>query len=109
MVGAGVAGLTAARALHDAGWQVVVVEGRERLGGRTYTADFAGGRADLGGSWIHGAKNNPVAAYADAVGLRRYPHGVDPGWLYDAIDGASLSDDELLALYGIVVGFEANA
>lgn len=103
------AGLTAARALHDAGWKVVVVEGRDRLGGRTFTANFGGGRADLGGAWIHGATNNPVADYADAIGLRRTPHDLDPGWIYDAIDGRSVDDDELLALLRTVERFERDA
>lgn len=70
MVGAGVAGLTAATLLSDAGQRVVVLEARDRVGGRVVT-DRAGGTAtDLGASWIHGVTDSPVAATAAAFGMR---------------------------------------
>ena len=70
VVGAGVAGLTAARLLAQAGQRVVVLEARDRIGGRTWT-DRADGRVtDLGASWIHGVDDSPLAAAAGAFGLR---------------------------------------
>ena len=45
-IGAGMAGVGAAGALHDLGYDVTVVEGRERLGGRTFTDDSLGAIAD---------------------------------------------------------------
>ncbi|MDY0909388.1 NAD(P)/FAD-dependent oxidoreductase [Microbacterium sp. CFBP9034] len=69
VVGAGVAGLTAARLLADAGRRVVVLEARDRVGGRVWT-DRSGGRVtDLGASWIHGIDDSPVAAAATAFGM----------------------------------------
>ena len=69
IIGAGVAGLTAARLLGRAGRRVVVLEARDRVGGRVWT-DRTGGRVtDLGASWIHGIVGSPVAAAADAFGL----------------------------------------
>lgn len=53
VVGGGVAGLTAARELHKAGLDVVVVEARDRLGGRTWTADYQGLPVEMGGAWVH--------------------------------------------------------
>ena len=65
VVGAGVAGLTAARSLTDAGVECVVLEARDRIGGRLHTVD----RVDLGGSWIHHPEGNPLRAFADEVGV----------------------------------------
>jgi polyamine oxidase len=69
VVGAGVAGLTAARLLHDAGKDVVVLEARDRIGGRTHTVD-APHALDLGAAWIHGTEGNPVAERLQELGVR---------------------------------------
>jgi polyamine oxidase len=69
VVGAGIAGLTAANALSTAGVDCVVLEARERIGGRLHTIDLAGTPVDLGGSWIHHPVGNPLRAFADQVGL----------------------------------------
>ena len=69
VVGAGMAGLAAARILHDTGLQVTIVEARNRLGGRTWTSDSLGAACDLGASWIHGADDNPLALWAATLGL----------------------------------------
>ena len=55
VVGAGMAGLAAAIDLKAAGFTVIVVEGRERVGGRVFTdTSLDGLPLDLGASWIHG-------------------------------------------------------
>lgn len=110
IIGAGVAGLSAARALTDAGWPVVVLEARDRLGGRTYTADLGGGRVDLGGAWIHGPnQDNPVAQYVDAVGLQRTFHDTETSWMFDAVDGVELTAGELAELLAGISRFDARA
>lgn len=70
VVGAGVAGLTAARLLAGAGRRVVVLEARDRVGGRVHTDRADGCVTDLGASWIHGVTGSPVAAAAEASGMR---------------------------------------
>ena len=73
VVGAGIAGLTAARALHGAGAEVVVLEGRDRIGGRTHTVDVGAVPVDLGGSWIHAGTESPMLPFVDALGIGRLP------------------------------------
>lgn len=70
VIGAGIAGLTAARALKRAGVDVTVVEARDRLGGRIHTFREWGSTVELGASWLHGTKNNPLAKLADEAGVK---------------------------------------
>ncbi len=69
VVGAGVSGLTAARLLARSGQRVVVLEARDRVGGRVWTDRADGHAMDRGASWIHGIDDNPVAAAAVAIGM----------------------------------------
>lgn len=61
IVGAGAAGLTVANALTTAGIETLVLEGRDRLGGRIWSTEIAGAPVDLGGMWLSGSEGNPVA------------------------------------------------
>ncbi len=70
VIGAGVAGLTTAQLLADAQRRVVVLEARDRIGGRVWTDRSDGLVTDLGASWIHGITDSPVAAAAEAFGMR---------------------------------------
>lgn len=70
VIGAGVAGLAAARALTDQGIAVQVLEARDRLGGRIVTSRAHLGRAiDLGAAWVHGVTGDPIAALARGAGV----------------------------------------
>src|SRR5690349_14459016 len=72
IVGAGLAGLTAARRLVAAGHSVVVLEARERVGGRTLNADLGGGHVtELGAQFID-PTHTRIAALARAVGVRTF-------------------------------------
>jgi glycine/D-amino acid oxidase-like deaminating enzyme len=53
VVGAGFAGVTAARELSTRGRRVLVLEARDRIGGRTWTDSFAGKSVEMGGTWVH--------------------------------------------------------
>lgn len=71
VVGAGISGLAAARQLADQGEDVLVLEARDRIGGRIWTSDdWDGAPVDLGASWIHGVDNNPITALAARAGAR---------------------------------------
>ena len=69
VVGAGMSGLAAARTAIEAGLDVEVVEARLRPGGRMITDHSLGLPTDLGASWIHGPRGNPVMALARRFGL----------------------------------------
>ena len=53
VVGGGFAGMTAAREARLRGRSVLVLEARERLGGRTWSAEWDGVRVEYGGAWVH--------------------------------------------------------
>lgn len=92
VVGAGVAGLSAARVLQDAGVDVLVLEARDRIGGRIWTADVGGAPVDLGGAWMHGTEDNPVADFADAQGLAYTRDKTRWTVLYDEATDRQLGD-----------------
>jgi monoamine oxidase len=68
VIGAGLSGLAAASELQAHGHEVVVVEARNRTGGRIWTSrEWADIPLDLGASWIHGVQGNPLTELADAI------------------------------------------
>jgi len=84
VIGAGGAGLSAARQLLAAGLKVEVLEGRDRIGGRAFTDTSSIGELwDRGCSWLHASEVNPFVAYARAnrfeVFPDRYPRRVYDG------------------------------
>jgi monoamine oxidase len=72
VVGAGFAGLAAARELDKRGRDVVVLEGRDRVGGRSSTATIAGVPVDLGGTFV-GPTQDAVVAMAAELGCETVP------------------------------------
>jgi monoamine oxidase len=76
VVGAGLAGLAAARTLRARGASVVVVEARERVGGRVLNHDIGDGKVvEVGGQWI-GPTQDRLAALAAELGVETFPtHG----------------------------------
>ncbi|OZC83377.1 amine oxidase [Rhodococcus sp. 06-418-5] len=70
VVGAGISGLVVATLLHRAGQRVVVLEARDRVGGRVRTLRTDEGTLDVGASWIHGTDDNPLADAVNAFGMR---------------------------------------
>jgi monoamine oxidase len=73
IVGAGLAGLTAARAIARAGHSVVVLEARERVGGRTWNRPVAGGSYIDAGAEFVGPTQDRIKALANAVGVETFP------------------------------------
>jgi polyamine oxidase len=73
IIGAGFAGLAAANALRHAGVDCVVLEARNRIGGRAHTEQVGGVPVDMGCSWIHEPEGNVISAFAAQAGVSRLP------------------------------------
>ncbi|QCE01119.1 non-specific polyamine oxidase [Vigna unguiculata] len=84
VIGAGISGIAAARSLYDASFKVIVLESRDRVGGRIYTDYSFGCPVDMGASWLHGVCNeNPLAPLIRGLGLTLYRTSSDNSVLYD--------------------------
>ena len=91
VIGAGMAGLAAARQLSGQGHQVTILEGRSRLGGRTWTsAAWADAPVDLGASWIHEMDGNPLTPLAQKAGAQLITTSYDSVVDYD-LDGRPIN------------------
>jgi monoamine oxidase len=76
VVGAGAAGIAAARTLRDAGLRCQVLEARDRPGGRAATdTTTLGAPFDLGATWLHAASHNPLRPLAEVLGMAPFDHG----------------------------------
>ncbi|MBF9233272.1 flavin monoamine oxidase family protein [Microvirga alba] len=93
IVGAGSAGISAARRLLAAGLSVSMLEARHRIGGRTLTVSLSGHPVDLGAHWLHAGPINPLVKLGRERGelLRRAPV---EGRLFIKGRQASLSESE---------------
>ena len=72
VIGAGIAGLTAAKKLQEAGFKVRVLEAQDKVGGRLRTNRSLGLPFDEGASWIHGIDGNPITALAQEAGMTTF-------------------------------------
>jgi len=72
VVGAGISGLGAAKDLHDSGYEVTVLEARNRIGGRIYTDRSLGFPLERGANWIHSNKldSNRLMSLKEELGLK---------------------------------------
>ncbi|KAI0498705.1 hypothetical protein KFK09_019595 [Dendrobium nobile] len=84
VIGGGFAGISAARALQNASFKVVLLESRHRIGGRACTDYSFGFPVDMGAAWLHGAcVKNPLAPVIGRLGLPLYRTSGDDSVLFD--------------------------
>lgn len=101
IVGAGLAGLTAARELSRRGHSVAVLEAYDRVGGRTLNHSFSDGTVvEVGGQWI-GPTQDRLAALAGELGIGTYP-------TYDEGENILHRDDRLVRYRGESFGLPAH-
>ncbi len=83
VIGAGMAGLACAARLSSQRLDVVVIEARDRVGGRIHTSHSWGDvPIDLGASWIHGTKGNPITDLARRANVRTVSTSYDSSELH---------------------------
>lgn len=94
VIGAGIAGLAAAQELHKQGHEVVVVEARERIGGRIWTStQWTDMPLDFGATWIHGTQGNPLTGLAEQIKAKHLTTSYDRTVTYNT-SGQPLSEAE---------------
>ncbi|UOQ90454.1 FAD-dependent oxidoreductase [Agromyces endophyticus] len=86
IVGAGASGLTAANKLKAAGKSVVVLEARDRIGGRLWTDDIDGAMLEIGGQWVSPDQDALIETIAE-LGLETYSRYREGENVYIAEDG----------------------
>jgi monoamine oxidase len=97
IVGGGAAGIAAARALAGTGFSYVVLEARDRVGGRTWTIDGLGQPFDMGAHWLHVAQSNPMVPLAKELGLDLVPSDPDSVQLFKTGQPRSEADQKAVA------------
>lgn len=98
VIGAGMSGLSAARTLADAGAKVLVLEARDRIGGRVWTSKaWPDMPVDMGASWIHGLRGNPVAELVAKHGIATRETDVDSLTVH-MTSGKAMSEAQVEAL-----------
>ena len=107
VIGAGVAGLGAARDLVAAGRPVVVLEARNRIGGRVWSVDMGDAVVDMGGSWLHGLRDNPLTGITESLGIELVPTDYEDALFFDS-NGAPMPwarlDDQYEAVEALLDG-----
>jgi len=97
VVGAGISGLSAADHLINIGKDILVLEARDRVGGRIWSHSWNGITIEEGANWIHTSDGNPLTKFADKHGFTTYETPLNSMVVY--LNGREINNDE----YGYIV------
>ena len=88
IIGAGMAGITAARQLQAIGFETIILESRDRPGGRILTSNVGNIPIDMGAAWIHGhTKENPLMDLVNKYKIQTAATNWDETWFYSRENG----------------------
>lgn len=105
VIGAGISGLAAAKQLKAEGFNVIVLEAQDKVGGRLRTDRSLGVAFDEGASWIHGINANPITMLAAQAGMDTFETVDESRVSYDiggVLRSAATYDNTETELYSIL-------
>ena len=88
IIGAGLSGLQTAVALHEVGVSVLVLEARDRVGGKTLSREIDGGISDMGAAWINSTNQSKMYALAKRFGLETIEQNTQGDVVMHDLDGS---------------------
>ncbi len=95
VIGAGLAGLTAAKALTEHGLNVILIEARDRVGGRIQSIQLENGEyIELGAQFFHGVKNNPLYNLSEQYHVDAKPY-IRSDWAIYDLNGNEINKSQL--------------
>ena len=106
VIGAGAAGLATARRLRAGGVDVLMLEARDRIGGRAHTVTAEGLPIDLGCEWLHSGDKNPWTRLAERLGFT--VDKSEPPWSRPLL-GGHVSSADLEAFHAAMTAFDERA
>ncbi|MBK8346823.1 MAG: FAD-dependent oxidoreductase [Saprospiraceae bacterium] len=104
IIGAGISGLGAAKKLKENGFEVIVLEAQDKVGGRLSTNRTLGISFDEGASWIHGVNGNPITSLAQQAGMKTFQtlddsrKSYDTGGVLRSTSSYNTAEDELYTI-----------
>ncbi len=98
IIGAGMAGAGAARMLYDQGFEIQIIEARNRIGGRMWSDNSLGTVLDMGAGWIEESRGNPINALAKQYGIKTTVSDFDSIDVYNS-NGLGLNEDKYWEVY----------
>src|SRR5262249_55601477 len=107
VVGAGIAGLSAAKELRRLGHSVLILEANDRIGGRRLLGPLGAERVpiDYGGAWLHGVPTNPLTGLVDLMGFLRVRTDLTASYY---VDGHPADEKQMKRFEAAIQEFERS-